>query len=81
MLLELTLAILAILIAWDYFHKKQTDAFLAKSNISGPKAVPILGNALRLRNVNTESEYRRPSGRIIPHELMLVLCACIIFQT
>ncbi|XP_005177308.2 cytochrome P450 4d2 [Musca domestica] len=55
MLLELTLAILAILIAWDYLHKKQTDAFLAKSNISGPKALPILGNSLRLRNVNTEN--------------------------
>lgn len=56
MLLELTLALLAILFAWDYYHKKQKDEVLAKSNITGPKTWPILGNALSLRKVNTESE-------------------------
>ncbi|XP_073828615.1 uncharacterized protein [Musca autumnalis] len=55
MLLELILTFIAILVGWDYFHRKQKDAFLAKSNITGPKALPILGNALRLRNVNTEN--------------------------
>ncbi|XP_061385989.1 cytochrome P450 4d2-like [Musca vetustissima] len=53
MLFELIAAILAVLVGWDYLHKKQRDAFLAKSNITGPKALPILGNALRLRNINT----------------------------
>uniref|UniRef100_A0A1I8P933 Cytochrome P450 n=1 Tax=Stomoxys calcitrans TaxID=35570 RepID=A0A1I8P933_STOCA len=55
MFLELTLTLLAIIIALDYFNKKQRNELLAKSNITGPKTLPILGNALTLRNVNTEN--------------------------
>lgn len=52
----LILSLFAALIIWDYFYKKERDDILRKSNVSGPKTFPIIGNALEMRNVTTESK-------------------------
>lgn len=57
MLFTLASALFVIYFVWDYLNKKHRNEVLAQSNITGPKTLPILGNALQLRHVNTESEY------------------------
>uniref|UniRef100_A0A1B0FQR6 Cytochrome P450 n=1 Tax=Glossina morsitans morsitans TaxID=37546 RepID=A0A1B0FQR6_GLOMM len=66
----LILSLFAALIIWDYFYKKERDDILRKSNVSGPKTFPIIGNALEMRNVTTENvfecslERKRKYGKI-----------------
>uniref|UniRef100_A0A1A9W294 Cytochrome P450 n=1 Tax=Glossina brevipalpis TaxID=37001 RepID=A0A1A9W294_9MUSC len=72
----LILSLLIGLIIWDYYYKKERDDILKKSNITGPNLLPLIGNALQLRNVTTENlfEYaldrKRKYGKI--HRLWIL---------
>ncbi|KAM7346805.1 cytochrome P450 4d2-like isoform 2-T2 [Cochliomyia hominivorax] len=55
MLLELVLGLIAFLLIWDYLSKKYRNDIFVKYGISGPKTLPILGNSLDIKDVNTEN--------------------------
>ena len=57
MFVELVLGCLAILFIWDFITKKHRNDVFAKYRIPGPKTLPILGNSLDIRHINTESKY------------------------
>lgn len=59
MILEIVLGLIAFLLIWDYTSKKYRNEVFAKSRIPGPKTLPILGNSLDIRHVNTESEKKK----------------------
>ena len=55
MFLTLLIGSLILLIVWDYFNKQRRNAVLKKSKITGRPAIPVLGNALEMRGLNSES--------------------------
>lgn len=56
MFLELVLGLIGLLFIWDYVNKKHRIEVLDKSGIPGPKTLPIIGNALDIRHVNSDSK-------------------------
>ncbi|XP_030377910.1 cytochrome P450 4d2-like [Scaptodrosophila lebanonensis] len=83
MFIEFVLTAIGLLFIWDYLYKRERKAIMSRAKISGPKDYPILGSALSLRNLDTESyitnsiERREKYGRMqsfwILHHLMLVV--------
>ncbi|XP_065366480.1 cytochrome P450 4d2-like [Calliphora vicina] len=83
MFLELLLGLIAILFVWDYFNKKHRNNVLFESCIPGPKAMPILGNAMDVRHVNSDNvidsirDFKRKYGKIyrfwVLHQLSVVI--------
>ncbi|KAI8115355.1 putative cytochrome P450 4d14 [Lucilia cuprina] len=55
MFVELILGLIAFLLVWDYISKKHRNDVFIKSGIRGPKTLPILGNSLDIKHVNTEN--------------------------
>ncbi|XP_065366485.1 cytochrome P450 4d2-like [Calliphora vicina] len=55
MFIELILGVIGFLLVWDYLSKKHRNDVFAKAKIQGPKTLPILGNSLDIKHVNTEN--------------------------
>ncbi|XP_065366483.1 cytochrome P450 4d2-like [Calliphora vicina] len=80
---ELLLGLIALLFIWDYFNKKHRSEVLDKSGIPGPKTLPILGNALDIKHVNSDNviefarDYKRKYGKIyriwVLHQVSVVI--------
>ncbi|XP_065366481.1 cytochrome P450 4d2-like [Calliphora vicina] len=83
MFTELLMGLIALLFVWDYINKKYRNDVLEKSCIPGPKVMPILGNAMDLRHVNSDNvidsihDFKRKYGKIyrlwVLHQLTVVI--------
>ena len=50
------MGLIGLVFVWDYLNKKHRNDVLKKSGIPGPKTLPILGSALELQNISSDSE-------------------------
>ncbi|KAM7346802.1 putative cytochrome P450 4d14 isoform 2-T2 [Cochliomyia hominivorax] len=83
MFVELVLGVIAFLFIWDYLNKKHRYEVLDKSGIAGPKTLPIIGNALDVRHVNSDNiihssyEFKRRYGKIyrlwVLHQVSVII--------
>ncbi|XP_023307623.2 cytochrome P450 4d2-like [Lucilia cuprina] len=83
MFLEIILGLLVLISVWDYLNKKHRNDILEKSHIPGPKTLPIIGNTLDVRHVNSDNviesvrDFKRKYGKIyrfwVLHQLSLVI--------
>ena len=55
MFFTLLIGLLILSVVWDYISKKHRYEVLAKSGIEGKPALPLLGNAIQMRGLNSES--------------------------
>ncbi|BFF98995.1 probable cytochrome P450 4d20 [Drosophila madeirensis] len=55
LLLTLAIGALAVLLSWDFMRKRKRVAAFGRSKISGPLALPILGNGLQALSLGAET--------------------------
>lgn len=55
MFFTLLIGLLLLCIIWDYFNKKHRNDVLKQSGIHGRPALPLVGNAIQMRGLNSES--------------------------